>query len=1033
MITQTGRREIARCAVFPDDVDALSWYYMPQSPRVALDDTGKPIFSLVQYRRDVASLSEAERKTKLGGGILTLSVELSATEADIREIRRTLSTDPTLAQRLENSIHRNWWVNEVRKDQAKLAEALKLDSVPIQDGTVGITVLAESPEAGHPDEFVATLVGAGRVSMTGRQRAAFMAKLSVDGAVLLWNMVERNLPAIRIGYDLKYNHRLNAVRMIVTCNARKAFNAVQEQWQRLTDDARWSETHSGNSSHYTFWREESKNARNRMESALTASEATRIEIIPEGGPDVVKPEQIQELTQIGNEMVKDFLAATFLEYKPGAEAKFAEDPELKTELATQNGKKYGHHGIEYYNLKTWNESMSGDLTYDFKSQAVLEGHLAPQDNLSNLLGGRRVEEFRTQIDLEADYYKYLDVQVVCTADFDADPVDLVTARLTYQARGAQGDINETKAMVFRKDTAPGRFSTYLASPELRSYGYEYEVHYKGGADTYKVSGKADGDVLVLDTDRLGVLRVEVQMGLVDWEKIRQVFVKMWYGSGSQRKDTEFTLDAQKQARVWTEVIARAVDQPYGYEVVFVDKNNQRIELEPQTSRSKQLVLNQPIGEELEVVVAPAGAFGELLAQVVVALRYVDQANNYTADDTFTFTKSESKVWKVPLRNKNLRKYDYRVTVFYVDGVIREDEWRTTDKAILASGDPFGYRVQVTPYLIKKPPYAFGTIHLLFEDSQEGIRAEKTLSRSPTSTSRCFGASAPALPIAIPTSTSSRSSRRTAPRSSCRRKRSRRRSWCSCRRRPEAAREERGEPDAGLRQTYYPPGAGRRRDLPRSPAAARFLCHSQCAAAGQGRHRSRAVEPGPLRAKAGQRVRDARRPADAQHLSAAQLRGGTEGPNRACPTAGRAVSARTRRAASPAGDCEPGLAGGRGRGPDRSRSQAERKALTLRLEPVLPLHQSQRDGGGSRLESLGRGVAESACLVPSDRAHETIPGRALRLRCPFRDHDFRGTGKRGHVRQRPRLGWRWRPQAGGADGSLVPPGLDLAGLATNLPM
>src|SRR5262245_38044592 len=232
MITLTGQREIAKCNVYCDDIDPLTWYIMPQTPRIALDDTsGKPIFSLVEYRRDVSALSDEERKTRLGGGILTLSTELSTTADQMREIRKTLAADPALQGRLATPFpkvgpdYSRWWTQEVSRNVDKLADALKIGTVPIADGTVSLAILAESPDAAHPGEFVSTLVGVGRVSMTGNERASFMAKLTVDGAQLMMAMIERNLPGIRVAYDLTFNHRLDAVRMVAWCDARKAYDA----------------------------------------------------------------------------------------------------------------------------------------------------------------------------------------------------------------------------------------------------------------------------------------------------------------------------------------------------------------------------------------------------------------------------------------------------------------------------------------------------------------------------------------------------------------------------------------------------------------------------------------------------------------------------------------------------------------------------------------------------------------------------------------------------------------------------------------
>lgn len=722
MITLTGQREIEGCAVYRDDVDPLAFYVLPQEPRIALDESGKPLLSMVWYRRDVADLTEEERRTRLGGGLLSASVELSATDGQLTEIRRQVAADPQVQHRLGAT-----WRGRFEGKEAKLAEALKISTLPVKDGTVQIGILGESPDGGQPGEFVTSLIGVGRVSMVGRQRASFMAKLSQEGAVLLWEMLERDLAAIRVAYDLVFDHRLDAVRMSVWCDAQKTFHAVQEQWQHLNDDASFSQKTSGNTTTLRFGRDQSMNARDRIYSVAQASQTSGIEIIPEAGGDVVPPELIQTLTESGTSMIQDFLAATFLQWNPGEGFTVEEAPTLETELPEYQGRKYGHHGIDYYNLRTWDESMQARLEYNFKTKAVIESHRGPNANLAGVLAGRDPNEFRTQVELDDDWYKYLDVEVVCTADFANDPVDLVKAHLAYSASGSQGRVDEVKDFVFQPNTPPQHFLAYLADPRKKTYRYEYEVFYKGSDDTFTVRGETDETILVLDTDRMGVLQVDVMLGLVDWEKYRSVHVEMWYGSGGARKETEFVLDKDRQEMRWNEVIARAVDEPYHYRTTFVDRNNQRLVLEPESSRSKRLVIAQPTQESLEVAIVPAGSFGGdgLISQVVAALRYRD--GDYRVDDVVTLAKAgDSKVWEVPLLNPDRRTYEYRTTVFYSDGVTREDDWATTDKTVLALGDPFGYRVQIAPYLLKDRGYAFGTLHLEFDDREAQIHAEKTL-------------------------------------------------------------------------------------------------------------------------------------------------------------------------------------------------------------------------------------------------------------------------------------------------------------------
>jgi hypothetical protein len=162
-------------------------------------------------------------------------------------------------------------------------------------------------------------------------------------------------------------------------------------------------------------------------------------------------------------------------------------------------------------------------------------------------------------------------------------------------------------------------------------------------------------------------------------------------------------------------------------VTFVDKDNRKIEVPEETSRNKTLIISQPLQQNLEVAIIPAGEFGAdgLISKIAVALRYRDAANKYDVDEIFVLDDSKkSQFWNVPLVDPKLRTYEYQTTVFYSDGVTRTDDWQPTDAKVLAVGDPYGFRVQVTPRLLTG--FAFGTIHLAFDDPKASIHAEKTI-------------------------------------------------------------------------------------------------------------------------------------------------------------------------------------------------------------------------------------------------------------------------------------------------------------------
>lgn len=713
MLTLSGVRTIGRTIVYRDDADPMMFYYLPGHPSVALDENNKPSFSLVWYRRDLSRVSEEERRTRLGGGILTMSVELSISDQELQEIRKTL-----VAQLGPDANE------ETRK---RISDQLKLSVVPIKKGVVTVGILGESGTA--PGEFLVNLVGAGKVGMSGKQRASFMAKLTMDGAVLLWKEMEKDLPAIVIGYELTFEHRVDAITMWVHCNASKAYSAIQTQWQHITDDASWSVTRTSNSTTYRYSRDQTMSASDRL--AIVARDAEASWVVVDPGTAAVTPESIDKLTQIGESMIKEFLATSFLEQVKEVKLDPAAEPTLETELASQDGKKYGHHSIDYYKCKQVTADAVASLDHHVKTRQVLEQTEYLPNDLKGMLRGQKPDDFRVQIDLDTGWYRYLNVQLQCTADFAEDPVDLVKAHLAYHGQGPLGTVHKVQDFVFRKDSLPQYFATYLAADDQLTYTYDVEVFYKGNAQTYSYAGKSDETVLVLDADRLGILRVDVQAGIIDWDRIKQAFVKMSYGSGRDSKAIEFILDSKQQTYRWVEVISKPVTEPYSYTVTFIDKNNQRWEMEPQSQRGPRLIINSDQQDSMEVAVVPAGGLGSggPLSQIVVALRYKDAEHDYFVDDIITLAKDgEMKLWSVPLRNKLLRRYEYRVTVFYTDSVVREDGWRSSDSNILAVGDPFGMRVQISPYLLKFPAgaWAFGTIWLSFDDPQAQIHAEKTL-------------------------------------------------------------------------------------------------------------------------------------------------------------------------------------------------------------------------------------------------------------------------------------------------------------------
>ena len=196
MLTFTGQRSVGELNVYADDADLFQWYYLPGNPTIAKDDRGLPILSLMVYRRNLDSLTEEERRTHLGGGLLTFTAMLSATQPEIDAILDAIVADPNfrasvIRDRLPQLGLTAWDANEVRK-------AIKLSQAPAQDGTVKVGVLGET--TGTTGEFVTALIGGGRANLVGNHRVAVTAKLTIDGAIALQRLLEANRPGLYLQY-----------------------------------------------------------------------------------------------------------------------------------------------------------------------------------------------------------------------------------------------------------------------------------------------------------------------------------------------------------------------------------------------------------------------------------------------------------------------------------------------------------------------------------------------------------------------------------------------------------------------------------------------------------------------------------------------------------------------------------------------------------------------------------------------------------------------------------------------------------------
>ena len=93
-----------------------------------------------------------------------------------------------------------------------------------------------------------------------------------------------------------------------------------------------------------------------------------------------------------------------------------------------------------------------------------------------------------------------------------------------------------------------------------------------------------------------------------------------------------------------------------------------------------------------------------IVQVPVALRYSDPGNSYIEEGHLVFTTDKQQLpWIVDLRNAQLRDYQYKYSIIYAGGVVKnfpaDGTWFTGQPGFITVGEKYSLAVDVYPTLL----------------------------------------------------------------------------------------------------------------------------------------------------------------------------------------------------------------------------------------------------------------------------------------------------------------------------------------------
>ncbi len=552
--------------------------------------------------------------------------------------------------------------------------APEIRSVPFRAGTVDLAFAGETGEGG---DFASRVAGSGPAHLAGGQRATFAVDLSRDGATLLAQALAgshdlHNLLWAR--YDLVFDHRLDDVELRVWCDARRAQEtAAARRAAGPLDPARLRET-------------------------LIAERTAGVELLAERP---LAEDERAALETLGHELLDAALADAFPPAAEGDAPPASGGVELEARL---------NHTFRQ--------------TFPAAQHAVLAGFVRLDGTPEQLAARVR------RIDLDGGFFRIMEVQVHCLADFAAGPIETVWVRLDYDATGPTGRVRRSGELVFRAGAPPAQsFRTDLATPDQRAFRYEVEVFYAGNAEPTRIAYPAtEGTAIVLDLDRLGVLRVEAGLRDVPLERVRAAVLELEYPPLGLSHT--LILDGERPAGVWQAVVREAPGE-YAYRVSWLTADGRRLESERQTTRRPTLALDAPASllETASVRLVAAGDFAGL-AQIVVDLETPTETDTggevYSAQ--YAFTKAgETKVWEPPVADRAGFRYRVRFTFVDAGGGVRALDWQEDDRPVLVVRDVLRFEVAVVPRLLDLGgALAMALLALEHRDEAAGLHETTTL-------------------------------------------------------------------------------------------------------------------------------------------------------------------------------------------------------------------------------------------------------------------------------------------------------------------
>lgn len=684
--------------IFRDHSDREQLYFMPAAPHLTMltDPATKqriPQFQLIKYRGRAGN-----------GGFLNFDCNLGLEQSELEEIR-----------------------DEARR-QLRLRGTPRLAPVPLVDGSVKLMLLGkqtgdEAETDGAAPQFVLKIDHHAKPSLYGNNQAGFSVALDQEGVSVLEQAMQGEMSPLLVVYSLDY------------LALRPAYNVrLNIDWDRVQ---KHFDEHFGVNTWF-FSADIDKAVDELIDNRVIVLEADTF--VPEGeDADGVIGRRDEALNQVRDMITEAFFEPSLDPFKEEEDG-WDKAAGFLERLAPMNMYR-GRNALFTYSKRDYTRIDRKSLNINISERTTVKRTIHPQGHLAGITRviteqGLDLARFIIPVDLDDKWFERRRVLARSRANFEEDSIASISVRMQY------GD--EPKNVVLDSPAASGAVdwaSQFADGAMRRDVQVSYTVSFKGADSSERpvtlTSAPRVTDVELLEInprELYAITPVPIIALSFPWKQYPTVEVRTRYLDEANRINIgdSFLLTERAPEALWKLFSLDPARTRFEYKLVYRAANHKDIEMPWVETDEERVIARDPFPKKRILDIAPSFNWLEV-ERVFVDVAYKDPANRIDEEQSFEFTEEDraTKSFTVDLRNPDLRRVAYSVTVMYRDGRLLEiPRSYTLDRRVIVHANMRGHRiVSVSPaagdFVRKRVKEML--VDLRYEDLANGVSFSDQLS------------------------------------------------------------------------------------------------------------------------------------------------------------------------------------------------------------------------------------------------------------------------------------------------------------------